>query len=288
MFNKANAAKRKNVVFINADREFKEGKNQNRLRQEDIEKITHVYESLTSDTDNLVEKYARAVPISELEQEEFNLNIRRYVDNSPTPEPHDVRAHLNGGVPADEVNSLESHWQNYAKLKEVLFSSGHPKQKDGNYYSFAQAIENKADIKTIIEKHPQLIAKHEAFYAQLDNWLNTHFIPQFHKLGDETLGSKGVFALRRDALKSIVGALLPENLLSIYQVRGAMANNFKQHEADLKSIANSGWNAELIPDEEILESQFPEVLANLKKDAARITELEELFAAVNETTEDDD
>lgn len=288
VFNKANADKRKHVVFINADREYKEGKNQNSLRPEDIEKITHVYESLTSDTDNQVEKYARAVPVSELEQEEFNLNIRRYVDNSPAPEPHDVKAHLNGGVPADEVNSLESHWQNYAKLKEALFTSGHPKQKDGEYYSFGQAIESKADIKTTIENHPQLIAKHDAFYAQLHNWWSTHFVPQFHKLGDETLGSKGVFALRRDALNSIVSALLPENLLSIYQVRGAMANNFKQHEADLKSIANSGWNAELIPDEEILESQFPDVLANLKKDAARITELEALFAAANESTEDDE
>ncbi|AMJ97356.1 restriction endonuclease subunit S [Alteromonas macleodii] len=287
VFNKANAANRKHVVFINADREYKEGKNQNSLRPEDIEKITHVYESLTSDTDNKVEKYARAVPISELEQEEFNLNIRRYVDNSPAPEPHDVKAHLNGGVPADEVNSLESHWQNYAKLKEALFTSGHPKQKDGEYYSFAPAIESKADIKTTIENHPQLIAKHDAFYGQLDNWWNTHFVPQFHKLGDETLGSKGVFALRRDALNSIVSTLLSENLLTIYQVRGAMANNFKQHEADLKSIANSGWNAELIPDEEILESQFPEVLANLKKDAARIAELEALFAAVNESTEDE-
>ena len=288
VFNKANAANRKHVVFINADREYKEGKNQNSLRPEDIEKITHVYESLTSDTDNKVEKYARAVPVSELEQEEFNLNIRRYVDNSPAPEPHDVKAHLNGGVPADEVNSLESHWQNYAKLKEALFTSGHPKQKDGEYYSFAPAIESKAEIKTTVENHPQLIAKHDAFYGQLDNWWSTHFVPQFHKLGDETLGSKGVFALRRDALNSIVSALLPENLLSIYQVRGAMANNFKQHEADLKSIANSGWNAELIPDEEILESQFPEVLANLKKDAARISELEALFVSVNESTEDDE
>ena len=287
VFNKANAAKRKHVVFINADREYKEGKNQNSLRPEDIEKITHVYESLTSDTDNNVEKYARAVPVSELEQKEFNLNIRRFVDNSPAPEPHDVKAHLNGGVPADEVNSLKSHWQNYAELKQALFTSGHPKQKDDDYYSFGPAIESKTDIKTAIENHPQLIAKHDAFYTQLDNWWNTHFVPHFHKLGDETLGSKGVFALRRDAINSIVSALLPENLLSIYQVRGAMANNFKQHEADLKSIANSGWNAELIPDEEILESQFPEVLASLKKDAARITELEALFAAANETTEDD-
>ncbi|MDP5212079.1 N-6 DNA methylase [Pseudoalteromonas tunicata] len=287
VFNKANAAKRKHVVFINADREYKEGKNQNNLRPEDIEKITHVYGALTSNTENEIEKYARAVPVSELEGEEFNLNIRRYVDNSPAPEPHDVKAHLNGGVPADEVNSLDSHWQNYSNLKEALFTLGHPKQTEGDYYSFNASIESKADIKATIESHPQLNAKHNAFNDQLIKWWDTQFLPAFHELGDDKLGSKGVFALRRDALNSIVKALLPENLLSIYQVRGAMASNFKQHEADLKSIANSGWNAELIPDEEILESQFPEVLANLKKDAARITELEALFAAVNDSTEDD-
>lgn len=287
VFNKANAAKRNHVVFINADREYKEGKNQNSLRPEDIEKITHVYGALTSNTENEIEKYARAVPVSELEGEEFNLNIRRYVDNSPAPEPHDVKAHLNGGVPADEVNSLDSHWQNYSNLKEALFTLGHPKQTEGDYYSFNASIESKADIKDTIESHPQLNAKHNTFNDQLIKWWDTQFLPAFHELGDEKLGSKGVFALRRDALNSIVTALLSENLLSIYQVRGAMASNFKQHEADLKSIANSGWNAELIPDEEILESQFPEVLTNLKNDAARITELEALFAAANETTEDD-
>lgn len=288
VFNKANAAKRKHVIFINADREYKEGKNQNSLRPEDIEKITHVYGALTSNTENEIEKYSRAVPVSELEDEEFNLNIRRFVDNSPAPETQDVKAHLNGGVPADEVSSLDSHWQNYSNLKEALFTLGHPKQADGDYFSFNGAIESKADIKKAIESHPQLIAKHDTFNAQLGEWWDTQFLPAFYRLGDDKLGSKGVFALRRDALNSIVTALLPENLLSIYQVRGAMASNFKQYEADLKSIANSGWNAELIPDEEILASQFPEVLASLKKDAARITELETLFVEANETSEDDE
>lgn len=287
VFNKANAAKRKHVVFINADREYKEGKNQNSLRPEDIEKITHVYGALTSNTENEIEKYARAVPVSELEGEEFNLNIRRFVDNSPAPEPQDVKAHLNGGVPDDEVNSLDSHWQNYTNLKEALFTLGHPKQTEDDYFSFNETIGSKSDIKVTIENHLQLVAKHDAFNAQLGKWWDTQFLPAFHQLGDDKLGSKGVFALRRDALNSIVTALLPENLLSIYQVRGAMASNFKQHEADLKSIANSGWNAELIPDEEILASQFPEVLASLRKDAARITELEALFSAANETPEDD-
>ena len=80
-----------------------------------------------------------------------------------------------------------------------------------------------------------------------------------------------------------VEALLPQNLLDIYKIRGAMANNFKKQEADLKSIANSGWNAELIPEQEILASQFPEVLAGIEKDQARISELEALFAAANES-----
>jgi type I restriction enzyme M protein len=287
IINKANAASRDHVVFINADREYKEGKNQNSLRPEDIEKITHVYSAITSDTTKEIAKYARAVPVAELEGEEFNLNIRRYVDNSPAPEPHDVKAHLNGGVPAEEVNSLENHWQNYSELKEALYTVGHPNQPEGDYFSFNDAITGKPDIKSIIENHPQLIARHQKLNTQLDNWWCEHFLPDFYQLGDELLGSKGVFALRREALNSIVKALLPENLLSIYQIRGAMASNFKQYEADLKSIANSGWNAELIPDEEILQSQFPEVLENLKKDAARITELEGLFSAVNEVTDEE-
>jgi type I restriction enzyme M protein len=287
IINKANAASRDHVVFINADREYKEGKNQNSLRPEDIEKITHVYAALTSDSAEEIAKYARAVPVAELEAEEFNLNIRRYVDNSPAPEPHDVKAHLNGGVPGDEVNDLDNYWQNYSGLKKALFTSGHPNQTEGDYFSFSDAITDKSDIKSIIENHPQLLAKHQSLNTQLDNWWCEHFLPSFYQLGDELLGSKGVFALRREALNSIVTALLPENLLSIYQIRGAMASNFKKYEADLKSIANSGWNAELIPDEEILQSQFPEVLESLKKDAARITELEGLFAAANEVTDDE-
>ena len=290
--NKNGAAERKQVIFINADREYKEGKNQNSLRPEDIEKITHVYQSLAQGGKE-VGKYARSVSIDELAAEDFNLNIRRYVDNSPPPEPHDVRAHLNGGVPTTEIEALDQHWQNYPGLKETLFSAR--KEDDASdvpyrtmhYSDFSEAIDDKAQIKTLIENHPQLQAKHQAFHHALQQWWTDEFLPEFYSLGDELAGSKGVFALRRDALNSIVKALLPEQLLSIYQIRGAMANNFKKQEADLKSIANSGWNAELIPDEEILQSQFPDVLANLKQDQTRINELEALFAAANESSDED-
>ena len=92
VINKVGAKDRKEVLFINADREYKEGKNQNSLRPEDLQKITHAYRNKLQ-----IPKYSRLVPITELAKEEYNLNIRRYVDNSPEPEPHDVKAHLFGG-----------------------------------------------------------------------------------------------------------------------------------------------------------------------------------------------
>jgi type I restriction enzyme M protein len=297
IINKAGASERKHVVFINADREYKEGKNQNSLRPEDLEKITHVYQELANTTAmdggstgnaGAISKYARAVPVAELAAEEYNLNIRRYVDNSPAPEPHDVKAHLNGGIPEAEINALEQHWQNYPGLKEALFTADN---KPG-YQAFTDAINDKATIKTSIESHPGLQQKHQAFIDALNNWWQADFLPGFYELGDtetDAAQSAGkVISLRSHALNSLVDSLLPQGLLDAYKLRGATASYFKQQEADLKSIANSGWNAELIPDEEILQSQFPEVLEDLKKDQARINELEALFAAANEVTEEDD
>ncbi|MDC8447024.1 MAG: N-6 DNA methylase [Nitrospira sp.] len=131
VMNKQGAAERKHVFFINADREYREGKAQNFLRSEDISKIVHVYRERKN-----VEGYARLVPVKEIEAEDFNCNIRRYVDNAPPPEPHDVRAHLHGGVPVVEIDALDRFWKNYSGLRERVFvprpsSSLSPWERDG-------------------------------------------------------------------------------------------------------------------------------------------------------------
>jgi type I restriction enzyme M protein len=107
VLNKAGAAGREHVLFINADREYREGKNQNHLRPEDIDKIVHAYRHGQD-----IPAYARRVPRQEIIDEGYNCNIRRYVDNAPPPEPQDVRAHLHGGVPMVEVDSLTHYWSN--------------------------------------------------------------------------------------------------------------------------------------------------------------------------------
>src|SRR5262249_34923910 len=94
--------RRGRVLFINADAEYYAGRAQNYLRPEHVEKIVSTFERYED-----VPGYARRVSVSEISDvsNDWNLNIRRYVDNSPPPEPHDVRAHLFGGVPLAEVES---------------------------------------------------------------------------------------------------------------------------------------------------------------------------------------
>ena len=99
--------------------------------------------------------------------------------------------------------------------------------------------------------------------------------------------AQNVFAVRRHFLKSIVDVLLPHNMLDIHKVQGACASYMGRIASDLKSVAASGWGAELIPEEDILASQFPEVLEQLEQDKSRILELEGLFASVD-TDEDAD
>jgi len=285
VINKNQTVKRKGVLFINAVREYKEGKNQNSLRPEDIEKITHVYRKRIS-----VPKYSREVAIEELEREEFNLNIRRYVDNSPPPEPYDVRAYLHGGIPVSEINLLTDYFDNYTGLRSQLFreptalaagSPRHDKSPEASangsqsYADFTPAIASKENIKTLVESAPGLQAKHAEFHKSLDAWW-TGNVKRLEKLPT----TPNVFEFRRQCIEGLSAALIQHNLLDVYQARGAVAAYIKSLDSDLKSIAASGWGPELIPDEEILQSQFPDVLAQIEQEQARIAELKGLFAAV--------
>ena len=288
VINKNGAAKRKDVLFINADREFKEGKNQNSLRAEDIEKIAQVYRTRQN-----LDKYSRVVSFEELEKEEWNLNIRRYVDNSPPPEPHDVRAHLHGGIPVAEINALSDFFTNYDGVKDAIFvgrtflsDSASTKRNDGqecpSYADFAPAITTKDHIKPTIESAPGLQTKHAAFQKAIAGWWKKN-LAEIERLPE----TKNVFELRRHCIDSLAKTLTSQGILTGHQVRGSVAAYFKALESDLQSIAASGWGAELIPEEQILQSQFPEVLVQIEKDQARIAELEGLFAAANETDEED-
>ena len=265
--NRKDASKRKRVFFINADREYGEGKNQNTLRPEDVEKISHVYHEELE-----VHGYSQFISHKQLENEDFNFNIRRYVDNSPPPEPQDVHAHMHGGVPADEVSAL-THWlDNYFGLKSELFL---PRADDDSYVDFAPALKvDRKEARRLVEEHPAVRDKHSDFHAALASWWQANE-PELRKL--PKLGT--FFKLKKLFVGSLEELLVPKNVLDKFQVRGAFAEFCSQLGADFKSVAASGWNAELIPADEILQSQFPEVLKELSGTQLRIAELQAMFEA---------
>jgi type I restriction enzyme M protein len=272
VINKDGAKDRKEVLFINADREYKEGKNQNSLRPEDIQKITHVYRNKLQ-----VPKYSRLVPISELEAEEYNLNIRRYVDNSPEPEPHDVKAHLFGGIPKSEVDSKNDLFNAHGLDISLIFD-----EKDKDYYLFKYDIQEKEQIKELIEKNDGVIHKEREMRDRLEKW--------WEKSKERLINlpvTKDVFAIRQEFIETFVKELSEVGMLNMHKIEGVFVSFWHTVAADLKSISASGWNAELIPDEEILEAQFPEVLEKLQDNKKRLQELEAMFAAVEKLDEEE-
>lgn len=276
VFDKKDAATRKDVLFINADREYREGKAQNFLRPEDISKIVHVHRERQT-----APAYARLVPHGEIEAEEWNCNIRRYVDNAPPPEPHDVRAHLHGGVPLAEIDGLSRFWNNYPGLRESVFTP-----RDAAYSDFAPHITHRRDLAAIVQSDPALASAHAGFHKTLAKWWQKN-LPHVIALASDG-GKKGnVYELRRLLLASIATVFKGDTLLTAHQIRGALARYFEFFKPDLKSIAFSGWGAELIPDDDILQSQFPEVLADLERKRLRIAELAALLAAADEEDYED-
>ncbi|WP_320112288.1 N-6 DNA methylase [Draconibacterium orientale] len=275
VINKMDAYKRDKVLFINADREYKEEKNQNKIRPEDIEKISFVYHHKSQ-----IPKYSRLVGKEELEKEEFNFNIRRFVDNAPPAEPQDVHAHLQGGIPESEVIALSDMFASYPGLRDRLFTTFKK-----NYLKFYDSIAQKEDIKTLFEESKEIRATQNQYKAQLNEWWD-EVVKDFEALPEK----RNVFELYQKFSESFTHAIEElqtgqKVVLDDFQSRGALAAYWDHLKTDLKSVAASAWNAELIPDDEILESQFPEVLKELRDNEARKEEIDALFAEVNELEE---
>ena len=272
IINKAGAEERDGVFFINADREYQEGKNQNLLRPEDIEKISFIYTNKIE-----LPRYSRQVSKAELAAEEYNCNIRRYVDNAPDPEKHDVQAHLTGGIPQQEVDDFDSVFACYAGVKELIFA---PFKTD--YCQFASCITEKEDIKKQIDTAAGIKQVASEYMMHIRNFWQA-IQPELEALPEK----KDIFELSISLAKQFTDELATQQVpvLDEFQSRGAFAQYLNDLKTDFKSVAASAWNAELIPEEEILESQFPKVLEKLHTTESRIEEIQAMFDEIAELEE---
>lgn len=272
VINKKEAHLRDQVLFINADREYKEGKNQNKLRPEDLEKISYVYRNKRE-----LPKYSKLVSREDLAAEDYNFNIRRFVDNAPPAEPQDVHAHLQGGIPVNEVDLMNPWFDCYPGLRAKLFV---PFKED--YLRFSDAIAQKEDIKRTFDESQEIGQAQEQYANAIREWWSEQ-VPVIEQLPTQKFS---VFDLSHQFSASLTEKLKALPILDAFKSRGSFAGYWSELNTDIKSVIASGWNAELIPDDEILESQFPDVLKELRDKEARKEELQALFAEVNELEEE--
>ncbi len=154
------AERRGKVLFINADREYTEGRAQNYLHAEHIEKIVSAWHAFED-----VEGFARVVSRDELSKNDDNLNIRRYADNAPPPEPHDVRAHLRGGIPGAEIERKRATFEAHGlDLERILTPRG-----DG-YHDLVADLTERAQIKTRIARDAGVVTRERELRAAVDQW----------------------------------------------------------------------------------------------------------------------
>lgn len=229
VINKNRTDNKQKVLFINADKEYKEGKNQNSLRPEDIEKISYVFKNKLE-----IPKYSRLVDIKELEEEEFNLNIRRYVDNSPEPEPQSVKAHLQGGIPKVEWNPALMGKYN---IKEDLFF----KEKNAEFFLFKD-VKEREQIKELLEKSKEFSDTDEGLKKKLLTWFK-----EYSKKIKELREGKEVHELLETGFETLENEFKGNEVLDEFQTRGLFVNwwlgtnSTDGAKFDLRIIKESGW-----------------------------------------------
>lgn len=267
------------VFFINADLEYKEGKKQNTLRPEDIEKITTTFLSKTD-----IPGYSRLVPISEIadERNDFSLSIRRYVDNTPLPEPHDVRAHLMGGVPNGEIEEIvERQGKKFSFVPTAIFA----KRNGSSYSDFV--ITDKSDIKSIVEQDLSVKDSEKRMGDALAAWWRE---------GSEVFASLAgnqqaeLPAVRSQLLGSVMAQLTPLGMLDRFQVSGIFVRWWDGIKYDLKTIRQRGWDIDLVNNDDfrylIIEKYFSREQAQIDNLRTLVEQREsELAALVEEALE---
>ena len=267
------AAVKRQILFINADAEYGESRAQNYLRPEDLEKITTVFRQRRE-----LPRYSRLVSLEEIASNDYNLNIRRYVDNSPEPGIEDVRAHLVGGVPRREVAQYASLFARFGLDEGVIFVD-----RDADYLDFSPEIQDIHQIREIIEQHPAVLRIEREMNDRLADWWQdaAQAIAEFPS-------HNNLPAFRWEYQQRLLDCLLPLGVLDEFQAAGVFANWWEAVRYDLKAIVATGWSDALIPDGYILDRFFQAEQAEIERLEAQAAEAEAALEEVLEEVEMDE
>ncbi|MHC1740143.1 MAG: type I restriction-modification system subunit M [Anaerolineaceae bacterium] len=242
LLDKENAGIRKGIFMIDASKGFLKDGNKNRLRHQDIRKIVDVF-----NTQLEVPGYSRLVANAEILENDFNLNIPRYIDSSEPEDLQDIEAHLKGGIPNRDIDGMGMYWQSFPSLKAELFTPG-----DRENYSELKIEATR--VKEVVNQNTEFVAFRQQVTALFQTWVERN-IPKLKalKVGDHP--KELILTLSEDLLKTFTAVHLIDKY-DIYQYLMDYWTNTMQDDVDM--IVNDGWtvNAEMIPADLIINRYF--------------------------------
>jgi len=228
VLDKEYAEHRKGIFMIDASKDFVKDGNKNRLREQDIRKITDVFIAQEE-----LPRYSRMVPMSEIAdpKNDYNLNIPRYIDTQEAEDIQDIAAHLQGGIPERDVAALDAYWKVYPNLKQSLFAP----LREG----YVQLNVAATDIKSTIFNHPEYQSFATALADTYTNWLQTQ-AQRWLAVGEGSNLKELIAHMSEDLLQAFADNPLVSNY-DLYQHLMSYWQEVMQD--DLYIISLDGWKA---------------------------------------------
>lgn len=227
VLDKRGAQTRKGVFMIDASGGFIKDGPKNRLRAQDIHKIVDTFAKKID-----VPKYARMVPVEEIERNDFNLNLPRYIDSQTPEDAQDILGHLQGGIPSADIDALSPYWVVCPGLRKALF-----KPCREGYLDLAV---DKAAIKPTIYDHPEF----SAFIAGM----NAHFAAWREASAEKLKALETGFhpkQLIAELAESLLAHYAGQPLIDAYDVYQHLLNYWEATmQDDCYLIATDDWKAE--------------------------------------------
>lgn len=233
ILDKQEASDRKGIFMIDAKDGFVKDGNMNRLREEDIQRIVDTWEAWVD-----VPHYARFVPQEEIEKNDYNLNIPRYIEARDTEIVQNIEAHLKGGLPKHDIDQLSDYWEALPTLKDELV-----KDQGNGYYAWAVSREQIDGIINDNEDYQtqQATLKHHCRTDFMEQWQET-----IYGLAESSEKPKTLIERMGQSIRNLFGKgnLLVDEYDAFEQLMNYWAETMQD---DVYMIMADGWKLNLRP-----------------------------------------
>jgi type I restriction enzyme M protein len=225
VLDKENSAARKGIYMINASKGYMKDGNKNRLRAQDIHKIVDAFMKQAE-----LGGYSRMVPLAEIEANDFNLNLPRYIDSTEPEDLQDIDAHLRGGIPNRDIDDLADYWQVFPGVRAALLESA-------KWPGYSRLKVSAGEIKATIFGHPEFTAFNESVTALFAKWKKAN-VPRLNELA---VGShpKALIEPLSECLLEVFGKTRLVDPYDVYQ--HLMTYWAETMQDDVYMIVGDGW-----------------------------------------------